>query len=205
MKHTTAHRVLVAMNLPTHVPDVIKKGRTIVTAMTGNANFTTPTPTLPTVTTALDGLDQAEHAAATKAKGTAKARDVALGQVKLLLRHLVGFVQQIADTDPDHAAAIIQSAGLDVRKLNPRQKQVFHAVQSVSGSVTLFAEVALLASAYDWQISTDGKTWTSLPTTTKAKADVHGLNPGATYSFRVMPVLRKGDAEWSQVVSMLVK
>jgi hypothetical protein len=55
-------------------------------------------------------------------------------------------------------------------------------------------------------MSPDGKTFTSLPTTSRAKTTVSGLTPGMTYYFRHEPVLRKdGVAEWSQVISILVR
>jgi hypothetical protein len=203
---TTSHHVLAALNLSTHVPDLIKQGRAFVAAMTGNANFATPSPALAAVTTALDTLDAAETAALTRAKGTAEARDAALAKVKTLLRQLEAYVQTIADGSGDQAEPVIVSAALAVRKVTPRQKQIFEAVQSVSGSVVLFGVVVANASAYNWQMSTDGKTWTALPTTSKAKTTVAGLTPGSTYYFRHEPVLRKdGAAEWSQVISILVK
>jgi hypothetical protein len=203
---TATHHTLVALNLSTHVPDVIKQGRAIVAAMTGNASLPSPNPALAAVSTALDELDAAETAALTKAKGTAEARDAALAKVKKLLRQLEAYVQLVADGSGDQAEPIIVSAAMSVRKVTPRQKQVFEAVQSVSGSVILFGVVVANASAYNWQMSPDGKTWTSLPTTSKAKTTVAGLTPATTYYFRHEPVLRKGGAaEWSQTISIVVK
>jgi hypothetical protein len=203
---TTTHHVLVALNLSAHVPDLIKQGHAIITAMTGNPHFPAAAALLTTAGTALDGLDSAETTALTRAKGTAEARDVALATVKTVLRQLGGEVQTVADGSGDQAEAVILSAGMSVRKVTPRQKQVFEAVQSVSGSVILFGVVVALASAYNWQMSPDGKTFTSLPTTSRAKTTVSGLTPGMTYYFRHEPVLRKdGVAEWSQVISILVR
>jgi hypothetical protein len=203
---TSTHHVLVALNLSTHVPDIVKQGHAIVAAMTGNASFPGPNPPLATVTAALNVLDTTETAALTKAKGTAEARNAALVTVKTLLRQEEAYVQQIADGSGDQAETIIASAGMAVRKVTPRQKQVFHAVQDVSGTVVLFGEVAEGASAYNWQMSTDGKTFTALPTTSKAKTAVTGLTAGTIYFFRHEPVLKKGvAAEWSQVISILVK
>jgi hypothetical protein len=203
---TSSHHTLAALNLSTHVPDVIKQGRAMVAAITGNTSFPTPAPALAAVTTALDNLDTAETAALTRAKGTAEVRDAALAKVKTLLRQLASYVQTIADASGDQAGTVITSAAMAVRKVTPRQKQVFEAVQSVSGSVILYGVVAAEATAYIWQMSTDEKTWTALPTTSKAKTTVSGLTPGVIYSFRNEPVLRKGaPAEWSQVISILVK
>ena len=203
---TATHHILVALNLSTHIPDIIKQGRAIVVAMTANASFSSPNPALAIITTALDGLDTAETAALTKAKGTAEARNAALAKVKTLLRQLEAYVQLIADGSGDQAEPVIVSAAMNVRKVTPRQKQVFEAAQSVSGSVILFGVVVANATAYNWQMSPDGKTWTSLPTTSKAKTTVLGLTPATTCYFRHEPVLRKGAAaEWSQMISIVVK
>jgi hypothetical protein len=202
---STTHHVLVALNLSAHVPDFIKEGRAIVTAMTGNPHFPAAASLVTTAGTAIDTLDTAETAALTRAKGTAEARNTALAAAKAVLHQLGGAVQTVADASGDQAEAMILSAGMAVRKVTPRQKQVFHAVQDVSGTVILFAVVVAHATAYNWQMSPDGKTWTSLPTTSKARTTVSGLTPGLTYSFRHEPVLTRGAApEWSQVISILV-
>jgi hypothetical protein len=55
-------------------------------------------------------------------------------------------------------------------------------------------------SAYEWQYSLDPETWTAMPVTLQAKTDVSGLTSGTTYAFRFRPVLKTGEATWSQVV-----
>ncbi len=210
---TVTHHPIVALNLPDHVPDLVKKGRTIVSSMTGNAHFAAPnplpTPALADVGAGLDALDAAERATETnKSKEATATRNAALKQARTLLKHLGAYIQLIADgaSDYDAAAAIIQSAGVDVHKVTPRQPQTFHAEQGISGTVALFAVINAMASSYLWQLGTDGKTWTDLPATTRGQTAAHNLTPGTTYYFRFQPVLRKGQvAEWSQSISLLVK
>ena len=60
-------------------------------------------------------------------------------------------------------------------------------------------------AAYAWQYSTDQKTWTSIAQTLKAKTGVSGLAAGTTYYFRVQALTKTGEANMSQVVSLLVK
>ena len=77
---------------------------------------------------------------------------------------------------------------------------------SVSGTVTLVAKAAATKAAYNWQYSTDQKTWTSPPQTLKAKTGVSGLTAGTTYSFRSQALTPKsGEGDWGQIVSLLVK
>jgi len=207
------HHPIVALNLPDHVPDVVKKGRTVVGAMTNNAHFAAPNPlpnpSLATVGAAMDALDSSEQTHETsKSPAATAARDAALKQARLLLRQLGGYVQLVADAAPDYdaGAAIILSASLDVHKVTPRQGQTFHAEQGPSGSLVLFAVIAAMASSYLWQMGTDGKTWTDLPATTKGRTVVHNLTPGTTYYFRFLPVLRKDQvADWSQPISFIAK
>jgi hypothetical protein len=75
---------------------------------------------------------------------------------------------------------------------------------SVSGSVNLVAKAAARTAAYEWQYSTDQKTWTTLPITLQAKTGVSGLTPATMYSFRVQEVTRTGVENWSQIVTLLV-
>jgi hypothetical protein len=203
---SSQHHPTVAVNFPDHVPDALQKGRTVVTRMTGNAHFSSPNPPLATVTAALNALDAAESETKTS-KGAIPARNAALAQVKLLMRQLGDYVQLVADgADEDQAESIIASASLDVHHVKPRGPQLFHVEQGPPGTVVLFGVRVDRATAYSWQTSVDGKTWTNLPPTSKAKTTVTGLTPGVTAYFRHQPVLTHDTpAEWSQVISILVK
>jgi hypothetical protein len=197
--------ITAAIKFPTHIPDLSKQGRTVIAAMTSNPHFPSPNPTLAAITTAFDELDTAETVAKTRAKGTAQARNLKLKQAKNLMLQAKGYVQQVADANPDQAEAIIESAGMSVRKKVPRQKQGNEVRQGVSGAVELYAVVASLAAAYEWQMSGDGKSWTNLTTTSRSRTSVTGLTPGQVTFFRNRPVLRKGSADWSQPISLLIK
>jgi hypothetical protein len=202
---TQTPHITAAILFSRHVPDLSKQGRTIIVSMTNNPHFSSPNPTLVTLSGALDNLDAAETATRQRTAGAAQARNLKLTLVKNLLLQLKAYVQQIADATPDQAEAIITSAGMSVRKSKPRQKQANDAKQDVSGTVFLTAIVAALASSYEWQMSVDAKNWTNLPTTSKSKTGVTGLTAGQVYFFRNRPVLRKGNADWSQPYSLLVK
>jgi hypothetical protein len=54
------------------------------------------------------------------------------------------------------------------------------------------------------QYSTDQKTWTVAPSTLQAKATISGLTSATTYYFRVRPILKTGEAAWSQIVMLVV-
>ncbi len=90
-----------------------------------------------------------------------------------------------------------------VRKTTLHTKSEFVARQGkVSGEAELFAKAASHRAAYEWQYSTDGKTWINAPTTLQAKTEIGGLTVGTTYSFRCRPVTKTGEEDWSQVATL---
>jgi hypothetical protein len=92
-----------------------------------------------------------------------------------------------------------------VKKLTARNKVNLAVTPGlVPGTAHLVAKSAGHRSAYEWQYSLDPKTWTAIPVTLQAKTDVGGLTSGTTYAFRVRPVLKAGEATWSQVVVRLI-
>jgi hypothetical protein len=201
----TVRRSIVTLNLPKRIPDLIVYANQIATAMTGNTSF--PTPIIPITTLEADiaALNTAEQAVLTRTKGAAANRNVKLGVVRSDLEHEKAYVQQIADQNPATAEAVIHSAGMAVKKTTLRNKADLAATLGpVSGSVHLVAKAVGHRVAYEWQYSLDQKTWTSAPVTLQAKADLTALTSGSTYYFRVRPVLKTGEAAWTQIVSLLV-
>lgn len=203
-------RAIAVLYLLTNISELIKQAKAIVLAMTNNAYFTSPMPSLNAVTAAITGLDLAEVLARGKGAGTAQARDLQKAILLKLLRELQFYVQGIADgaATQDLAEAIITSAGMKLKKVTGRQKnhdEVRHG--STSGAVVLIATVlAAPRAAYFWQWSTDQKSWTSLPVAQVAKSSVSGLTPATTYYFRYHTVSRKtGTSDLSQIMSILVK
>ncbi len=119
----TLHRSIVVLGKITTVPLLIALARAVVQAMTTNkSTFPTPNPPLPQVTTDANALDTAQLATKSKTKGTVATRDEARTVLVADLHQLQAYVQQIADASPEHAAVIIQSAGMSVRKTAPRNK-----------------------------------------------------------------------------------
>jgi hypothetical protein len=207
-------RVLVILHLAKRVPDLIKQIKAIILAMTGNPFFAAPNPLpnplpnppLATLAADLAALESSEALTTAKTKGAASARNTKLATVRTDMSLLHAYVQQIADANESEATAIIESAGMSTRKPTSFTKSVFVAkTGAVSGLVLLVALAVAKAAAYDWQWSTDQKTWTSLPSTLKAKTSVAGLTAGTIYYFRFRALTRKGQGDWGQFVSLLVK
>jgi hypothetical protein len=204
---TTTPRVTAVLKLPTHVPDLIKLGQSIVQAMTGNASFPNPTPPLANVSAAIAALDAAETATKTRAKGTIPVRNTARAAVLAALRDLKVYVQQVSDANHAQAETIIASALMNVRKVAVHTKPDFTAkAGAASASVRLVAKAAARRASYEWQWSADGgKTWTLAATTLQSKTTIGALPLGVSCQFRYRPVTKTGEADWSQAVAMIVK
>ena len=199
-------RALVALNMPKRVPDLIVFMNQIATAMTGNASFPSPTVPIATFESNITALAAAEQSTLTRVKGASATRNVKLATVRSEAEQLKAYVQVIADANASESESLIHSAGMSVKKVTLRNKADLAVTPGpVPGTAHLVAKSAGHRSAYEWQFSLDQKTWTGMPVTLQAKTDVSGLTSGTTYAFRVRPVLKTGEAAWSQVVVQLIQ
>ncbi|HEY3816009.1 MAG TPA: hypothetical protein VGL81_02505 [Polyangiaceae bacterium] len=202
------HRATITLGVPDKNADLILYATGVAQKMTGNPAFPTPNPTLAAIIAATNDLHTAETAALTRAKGTAVVRDDKRTVLVSLLQQLRGYVQSVADATPENGAAIIESAGLTVRKITARGKRTFAArTGPLSGSAIVTAANAGPRASYEWQYSTDGgKTWVSAPATTQGMTKITGLPSGSTAQFRYLAVTPKGgQGDWSPALSLLVK
>lgn len=202
----SVRRSTVTLNLPSSAPALITYARGIVMRMTANPSFPSPTPTLAAVTQAIDDLQSAETAALARTKGAATTRDDKRAALLVLLQELRGYIQVTANASVDNGAAIIESAGVAVRKTATRRARAFAAKPgAVSGSAKVVAVSVGPRASYEWQSSVDGgKTWVTAPTTLQAKTTIAGFAPGATVQFRSRAVTKAGEGDWSQTVSLVI-
>jgi hypothetical protein len=201
------HRAIATLKMPRKVAALIQYAQAILKAMTNNPHFASPNPTLVALTDAMNELQAAETAAEGRAKGGVAARNAKRTAFIRLLEQLKAYVQTVADADVENGGAIIQSAGLAVRKTVVHAARGFAAKQgTVSGAVKVFAVSAGHRAAYDWQYSLDGgKTWVAAAGTLQAKTTVTGLPPGTTVQFRYKARTKSGEGDWSAPVALLVK
>jgi hypothetical protein len=203
-----AASALAVLKMSPKVKTLITFAQSVATAMTGNATFPSPTPTLATFQADIEALVTAETAVVARTKGAADTRNAKLAVVKGDLESLRIYVQGVVDTsNPANGESIIGSAGMSIRKVTLHDKPALAVKQGlVSGTVTLAAKAAAKKAAYNWQYSIDQKTWTSLPQTLKAKTGVSGLTSGTIYYFRGQALTPKGgEGDWGQIVFLLVK
>jgi hypothetical protein len=192
-----------------NAPNLIIFGRSVVTKMTGNANFTTPDPALANVTAAIDDF---EIMAAIALDGSKKAKsNMKESRKKLiaLLRSLVLYVEKIAAGDEN----ILISSGFEVSK-DPKasQRDAFFVLQGVdSGSVTIGCIAYPKAGAYLWfrsagkDLPVTEKDWLFVASSTQRKMLLSNLAPGQTFWFICRAVTPQGIMEWSDPIHFYVQ
>ena len=105
------------LKLPKSVKGVLAVASAIVEAMSRRAeSFAAPPTTLLEVACAIDELTDAERDAATRLRGAVEVRDARRRELVVGLQALRARVQVVASVDPARAVAIIESAGMLVRK-----------------------------------------------------------------------------------------
>src|SRR5215472_2910145 len=163
MPVTAIKHVSAVLKLPRRVKDIGTFSTGIVTRIQENAAiFTNPQPPLTAIQADIAALNTAEAAVLSRVKGAAQDRNVKLAAVKNDMHHLMGYVQQVADATPASAESIIEAAGMSARKLVTHPKNDIKVTRAaVSGTAKLVAKSVSHRASYEWQYSTDQKTWLS--------------------------------------------
>ncbi|MBI3502497.1 MAG: hypothetical protein HY063_11965 [Bacteroidetes bacterium] len=209
---TNVKRVGAILNLKKirKIGDFQNKAKLIRTSMVGNAFFPSPPISVSNggvFDLDIQALDTAEVTAQTRARGTATARDVAKQTVLDDMHTLQGYVQTVADATPKKAQEIVLGSGFSMKIAAPRDKDDFMVKNTkVKGTMKLTVNVKKVTGGsrrafFKWQISTDGITFTDLPSTLKGSTLVSGLTRGTTYWFRFLVVAKNGESGWSAAVS----
>jgi len=184
----------------------IAKCRQIVTAMTGNPNFTTPHPALPAITTALDESEaSANDAQAARQEAKAKTAiqndkdDFATG----LMNQLAAYVESIAGGDE----AIIRSAGMDTKAAASSPTEIQDAPANLNatagdrdGEIDLSWEAVSGAKSYVIEQAPDPPTetsWGHASVAARSSQTLDGLKSGTRYWFRVAAINAVGQSGWS--------
>ena len=199
---------LAVLRFPRRNLGLLLFAKAVLAALTGNASFPSPNPTLANFGNDVTALDQAETEAETRETGAVQARNAKRLKVMQDLHYLRDYVQFVVETagvSNAVAAAMIRSAGFALKIVTTPWKPAFAAKNAVlPGTVTLAARRVAPNATYYWQFSGDGVNWTNAPDTVKASTVISGLTSAHTYSFRFRALWRKGQTDWSQIVTLLV-
>ena len=190
----------------------IQQCTNIKTAMTGNATFATPTPTLTAfgtlITTAQTKLTASDNAATASKQATAD-KDTALDALRAAASQLATYVELTAAGDESK----IMSAGMDVRAARV-PAGVPDMVSNLSitsgdnaGELDLQWDPVQGVKSYEIQTSPEPVTatsWSNQPSVTKSKTAVTGLTSGARMWVRVRAVNPAGQGAWSEIATKIV-
>ena len=190
------------------VPHQLAQAKTIVSEIAANPLiFVSPNPPIATMNSLIAAAEVSQTSVLTRAVGMVAIRDAKVRELTDSLHTCRGYVEGVANLDPSTATATVQLAGFQVRKPAARQnKPDLEARQgAVSGTVLLIAKATGPRSSYMWQWSLDQKVWTDLPPTLVARTSMVNLAVPVMHFFRFRSLTRAGLADWSQVVSILLK
>lgn len=175
------------------VPDKVQFMRQVVTQMTGNANFTTPAPTLASITAKALTLELSFNAQQT-AQQAAKTATTNLGTAEdaadAALNSLANYVEEAVSGD----TAKIESAGMTTRAPKtpttslPAPQNLSLTAGDNDGELEAQWDRVDKSKNYEVQISDDPPTansWTHAKTTTKSKTTLPGQPSGAKKWVRV--------------------
>jgi hypothetical protein len=104
------------------------------------------------VQTAIDELDAAQVRTHTRAPDAVPERDAKRRRLMQRLDELRGYVFKIANDNPEHAAEIVESAGMYLKRLRGPAPRVFCVEPTgISGEVRVTAPRAGDRAAYEFQ------------------------------------------------------
>lgn len=184
------------------------KTHSIISSMTGNPYFPTPTPTLAALETAADNYSSALVKA-----GTGNRADVADKNAKReILLNLMRIMCDCVNMTANGDSTMILSSGFDISKdpqpvvlTRPENLKVENGV--ASGSLLLSVKAVKAAHAYFYEYTTDATlapaSWVSTSGTT-CKTEFSNLQPGTLYYCRVGVVGTGNQVLYSDAVSRMV-
>ena len=188
------------------IPEKVTKARQIVSALTGNSSFATPSPTLTNITSAVDELESAAgdaQVARQTAKEKTSTQSLKEDNLDQLLTQLAAYVESVAGSNEQ----MILSAGMDMRApavastSPPSQPQDLAATAGDhDGEIDLSWDSVSGAKSYVIDQSSDPvspTTWNHAGVSTRTSFTARGLTSGTRYWFRVAAVNNNGQSGWS--------
>ena len=191
------------------VSELLGYSAQVVSKMTNNPFFASPTPALDKITGATTALQDSFI----KAQGGGRSQTSVMHQNRVTLEDnltTLGYYVEAVANHPDNAEtganAIVFSAGMDVKQFTPAQRQVFSVKNgNMPGTIVLTAG-SVKRGSHEWQYAAnppaDG--WTDAEPTVQATTIIMGLEPGKRYTFRHRSVLTDGPAAWEDPQSLIV-
>jgi hypothetical protein len=186
------------------------KAQFILTSMTGNTNFTTPTPTLAAITTARTNFDTALTVAQTRDLNKIAAKNDKRQILVGLLKQLVNYVELIANGN----RTVLLSSGFDLAKDGSEMPILGDIINftlkdgmaqgSVVSECNGVANVVSYIHGYTADPYSAASVWTEEFSTSASFTHIN-LQSGQKYWFRIKAMGRNGQFAISNAVPRLVQ
>ncbi len=190
----------------------LARAREIVAKMTGNTNFTNPTPSLASISAAIDDAEKALEAAGGGGPISKKDRNNKVALVVLLMTQLTSYINAVTD-DP----VKLLTTGLTLKTEKKRGKRVFRATPGKKAGTVAIEAPPNKARAHKWQYGYDPDTqsnvvpanivWLDLPITSASHTAIENLTTGHKVWIRhgyVYSGPKGGDYPYGDPVSVIV-
>jgi hypothetical protein len=179
-------------------------GNTMLTALTGNSYFPTPSPGLATVQAARNAFSVSLSKAKYGGREDKAQKNADKKALIKLLRNLCNYINSIAQGN----LVILSTCGCPLSK-EPQPivlgKPAAKAKNGASGELILFTPAVKGAVAYKHQYTTDTAAgmWPEI-LSTKAACKITDLQPGQEYSMRIVVIGTNNQVSFSDVVTKMV-
>ena len=186
--------------------DLIAFVRNVISLMTGNAQYPSPTPTLAALTTAVSDFETKVHDALNGGKIEIALRNAARVDLLAMLRQLAAYVQGNCGAD----LHVLLASGFDavrapsaVTMPTPPQNPNL-SLTGKSGELSFKFDRVSNAVNYSTQTATSAAgPWEDYDLTTTSRVLIEGLTPGTTCWARACANGSAGASEWTAPTSAM--
>jgi len=188
---------------------LVKDSQTIVTSMTNNPSYPTPSPALASITTAINDFSVAIDNAADGGRTLTLIKNQKRAALCALLRNLASYVHVACKGD----LATLTSSGFPTQKpvrtpvgVLPAPDAPVLSLGARSGELDASTSPVPNASAYNWRVALASApdTYVLTDQTTAASDIFEGLTPGQTYIVDVSVLGSAGPSDWSDTAQIMV-
>jgi hypothetical protein len=192
--------------------EVLARGTSVVTNMTGNANYANPPVDLAALKAGIDKFSALMAEALDGSKKVVAEKNRQRKEVIRMLRLLGRYVEVTCKDD----MAIFKSSGFEPAStakapappLSEKIRKVAHGPNS--GQIVVWIKTVPKATSYELRYGVPGPagstpgTWiTQLVTTVKTPVTLSGLTPGTTYVFQARALTKAGYTDYSDSIAFM--
>ena len=208
LKQVMMMKVLISFDSGSYTDsELLAKAADVISGMTNNSGFSTPSPTPETIETSRAAFLDALAASNSGSHQAVAYKNDKRKELEELLHDLGVYVNQTAKGDE----ALLLSSGFDLQKKAgpagplPAPENIRVQVGESAGSVELSCERVKQAVCYAVQyrnLTEPGET--DIVFATKPKFEIDGLTTGHHYAFRILAIGTNPKRTWSNEVSSFV-